>query len=286
MKTTTTTFPGTHENSLTGVAGEKQPHSLARAAASNQQRPGVWPALWLYLLVTWLAGGALIELQPLTHLSTQIIEISQFGPSIAVLVVLARRRAARLQLWQGPPAATLRRIAAGAAIVAAVFGSCMAALALTGHPVHITSPASLGEPFWLIAAAQLIGACGEELGWRSFLQPHLQQRYSPLISAVIVGTLWGTWHVMYLSDGALFFVLFLLLTIALSVIMAELIRGVSSLPVAGVFHWLINLATLLLINFASGNLTDITTLTIGFTTAAILIKTTTALRSRATAENS
>jgi len=286
MKTTTTTFPGTHENSLTGVAGEQRPPSHARPAASGQQKPRVWPALWLYLLVTWLAGGALMELQPLTHLSTQIIEISQFGPSIAVLVVLARRRAAALQLWQGPPAATLRRIAAGAAIVAAVFGLCLAVLALTGHPVHITSPASLGEPFWLIAAAQLIGACGEELGWRSFLQPHLQQRYSPLISAIIVGTLWGTWHVMYLSDGPVFFALFLLLTIALSVIMAELTRGVSSLPVAGIFHWLINLATLLLLNFASGNLTDIITLTVGFTTAAILIKATTALRPRATSENS
>jgi len=285
MKTTTTTFPETQESSLAGAAGEQRPLSPAGPVASNQQKPRVWPALWLYLLVTWLAGGALIELQPLTRLSTQIIEISQFGPSVAVLIVLARRRAATLQLWQGPLAATLWRIAAGAAIVAAVFGSCLAALALTGHQVHVTSPASLGEPFWLIAGAQLIGACGEELGWRSFLQPHLQRRYSRLISALIVGILWGTWHVMYLSDGPLFFGLFLLLTMALSVIMAELTSGVSSLPVAGVFHWLINLATLLLLNFAGGSLADIATLTIGFTTAAILIKTTTTLRSRATAEN-
>jgi len=284
----TTTSPAIPGVPPAGVTGGQQPLGRARLAASNRQTAPVWPAVWLYLLVTWLAGGALIELQPITHLSTQIIEISQFGPSIAVLVVLAvlrRRKAVTLRLWQGTPAATLRRVAAGAAIVAGVFGSCLAALALTGHPVHITSPASLSEPFWLIAAAQLIGACGEELGWRSFLQPHLQQRYSPLISALIVGILWGTWHVMYLSDGPLFFALFLVLTIAFSVIMAELTRGVSSLPVAGAFHWLINLATLLLLNFANGSLADITTLAIGFTAAAILIKTTTTLRSRATTEN-
>lgn len=271
------------------MTGRQRPGGHARPAAATQHATRVWPAVWLYLLVTWLAAGAFIELQPLTRIPTEVLTITQFGPSAAVLVVLAvlrRRQAVTLHLRQGTPAATLRRITAGAAIVAAVFGLCLAALALTGHAVRITSPALLGEPFWLIAAAQLIGACGEELGWRSFLQPYLQQRYSPLISAVIVGTMWGTWHVDYLSDGPRFFAMFLVLAIAFSVIMAELTRGVSSLPVAGVFHWLINLATLLLLNFAKGNLTDITTLAIGFTTAAILIKTTTTIRSRATTENS
>jgi uncharacterized protein len=284
MNKTTITFPATHADSLTGVAGEQRPRGPGRQAASSQHKPRVWSTVWLYLLVTWLAGGVLIELQPVTHISTQILEISQFGPSIAVVVVLAARRGAALSIWQGSAAATLLRLASVTAIVAAVFGACLAALALTGHPVHITSLSSLGDPFWLIAAAQLVGACGEELGWRCFLQPHLQQRYSPLVSAVIVGVLWGTWHVMYLSDGPLFFALFLVLTITFSVIMAELTRGVASLPVAGVFHWLINLATLLLLNFATGNLTDITTLAVGFTIAAILVKTAAALRSRAAAE--
>lgn len=83
-----------------------------------------------------------------------------------------------------------------------------------------------------------------------FLQPYLQQRYSRLVSALIVGVLWGTWHVMYLSDGPVFFALFLVLTITFSVIMAELIRSVA----------------------------------IGFTAAAILVKAATALRARATTE--
>jgi uncharacterized protein len=286
MKTTATTFPVIHEDSLTGVALGQRWHSDARPVASNEQKPRLWSTLWLYVVVAWLAGGALIELQPLTHISTQIIEISQFAPAVAVLVVLARHRAAALQLWHGPVTTTLWRITAAATIVAAVFGSCLAFLALAGHPVHITSLASLGEPFWLIVVAQLIGACGEELGWRAFLQPHLEQRYSRLTSAIIVGILWGTWHVMYVSDGPLFFVLFVLLTVAFSVIMAELTSGVSRLPVAGVFHWLINLATLLFINFANGSLADITILTAGFAAAAILVKTTTALRSRAATENS
>jgi membrane protease YdiL (CAAX protease family) len=35
---------------------------------------------------------------------------------------------------------------------------------------------------------------GEELGWRGFAQPELEKHYSPLISAIILGVLWGFWH--------------------------------------------------------------------------------------------
>jgi membrane protease YdiL (CAAX protease family) len=38
------------------------------------------------------------------------------------------------------------------------------------------------------------GAVGEELGWRGFLLPHLQRKVSPVISALIMSSLWGLWH--------------------------------------------------------------------------------------------
>ena len=240
-------------------------------ARKNQQTISVWPTLWLYLVVTWLAAGGLKVLQPTTHLPTQVLTITQFAPSIGVLVVLATHRGAALQIWQGPAVATLRRIAVGVGVLAGVFGLCLAGLAVTGQAIHLTSPGSLGEPFWLIAVAQLVGACGEELGWRSFLQPHLQQRYSPVVSALIVGVLWGTWHVEYFGDGLLFVGAFLAMAVAISVILAELTRGVSSLAVAGVFHWLLNLAILLLLNFANGDLTDVTALAAGFVLAAVVL---------------
>lgn len=36
---------------------------------------------------------------------------------------------------------------------------------------------------------------GEEIGWRGFALPHWQARFSPLTSSLILGFLWGIWHI-------------------------------------------------------------------------------------------
>lgn len=43
---------------------------------------------------------------------------------------------------------------------------------------------------------------GEEFGWRGFLLPRLQARHNALVSGLIVGVVWATWHVpMFFIKG-------------------------------------------------------------------------------------
>lgn len=43
---------------------------------------------------------------------------------------------------------------------------------------------------------------GEEFGWRGFLLPRLQTRHSALVSGLIIGVAWATWHVpMFFIEG-------------------------------------------------------------------------------------
>lgn len=72
-------------------------------------------------------------------------------------------------------------------------------LHLGGHPPeHWISLPSVegffpGSLFFLIMSL-LAGAIGEEFGWRGFAQPRLQKRYGALKASLLVGLIWGTFH--------------------------------------------------------------------------------------------
>jgi uncharacterized protein len=40
----------------------------------------------------------------------------------------------------------------------------------------------------------ILGPLGEELGWRGFALPRLLRRFSPLWTSLILGAIWGVWH--------------------------------------------------------------------------------------------
>ena len=47
----------------------------------------------------------------------------------------------------------------------------------------------------------LVVTVGEEPGWRGFLLPELQKRFSPLVSSLGVGLVWGLWHLPLFVNG-------------------------------------------------------------------------------------
>jgi membrane protease YdiL (CAAX protease family) len=104
-------------------------------------------------------------------------------------------------------------------------------------------------PSLFLFAALAFGPWGEELGWRGFLQPRLQQRMGALGASVLVGAIWHFWHYgtsatpagMPIMNIVLHFPSVvgpgLILNVTQSVLMAWLYNKTnSSLPIAWAFH--------------------------------------------------
>ncbi|MEV0157738.1 type II CAAX endopeptidase family protein [Micromonospora sp. NPDC050686] len=231
-----------------------QAYEESRRGAAHPRMPLV--VLWFYL-VTCVAAGLFGLVQPALAIDPVIIQFNQFGPAVGVLAVLLA--------WRGwrPPLATgfglsrhvLIRLVVLVVLVGVIFAVFVGITELAGVSRHGLRPGQLPHPFWLILAAQLIGACGEEFGWRCFLQPYLRARFGVVSSGTLVGLLWGVWHVQVFSRGPVFTAGFLAMAVALSIILAALQEQSRHgiLIIAGGFHMLVNIGMLLLTNDSDGD---------------------------------
>jgi membrane protease YdiL (CAAX protease family) len=53
---------------------------------------------------------------------------------------------------------------------------------------------SIRQFLWLLLYLLSTGPLLEELGWRGFALPHLLKRFNPFIASLILGLIWGVWH--------------------------------------------------------------------------------------------
>lgn len=211
----------------------------------------------VYYLVTLFAAGFFGLIQPKTGIPTEVIQLTQFGPTFGVVIVMLLFRRHSLHIASGFRfnSNILRRLLIVLASIVFVFAIAIGWYRIWGVSVDFVHPSDLSNPFWLIIIAQFIGAAGEEFGWRCFLQPFLQTRLKVLSASLIVGLLWGIWHVGIFSEGFMFAGLFILSTVSMSVFLGELLsRGKGNhLMLAVSFHALMNLGMLLLFDEENGN---------------------------------
>lgn len=91
----------------------------------------------------------------------------------------------------------------------------------------------------------IIGGGLEEIGWRGFLQPTLQKRWSPFTSTIMIGVIWAVWHLpLWFVIGSnqmnMNFLWFSLTALALSFLLTIIYLSTKSIFLCIIFHTLIN----------------------------------------------
>ncbi|MDP9047936.1 MAG: CPBP family intramembrane metalloprotease [Bacteroidota bacterium] len=118
----------------------------------------------------------------------------------------------------------------------------------------------------------------EEIGWRGFLLPILQNKFHPMMAAGILGLIWGIWHIpMYLTHNpegsrtGLFLVYFILGTVPVTVLFVWLFNRTGSLLITIFFHAATNATFGLFGKLPAGELRPFIYTMILFTIAAIWV---------------
>jgi membrane protease YdiL (CAAX protease family) len=141
---------------------------------------------WSFWLLASVGGGRIPFL------------IGGFGPMIAAGIV-TRVTGGSLRAWLRP--VWKWRVspwwwAYALGLPALLYGVVTLALQVTGSPVYWSLvldrlPAYAGTFVFVL----ILGGALEEPGWRGFGLPLLQERYSPVRATLLLGLVWGIWHV-------------------------------------------------------------------------------------------
>jgi CAAX protease family protein len=207
----------------------------------------------VFYVITMVFSGGLNAFQSAAGPDPDLIQLVQFAPALAVGVMFLLFRRNTLVLARFTPAADVAgrsAVIVGIVVAAMAASGCVAALA--GHSWWT---GSLPYPLWALVLTMTIGAAGEELGWRAYLQPYLQTRFSVLRSSLIVGLLWGFWHIGGFEHGLVYMGLFVVMAIGLSVVMGAVLQAArgANLAIATAAHTAVNLCLFAILDEEQGD---------------------------------
>jgi uncharacterized protein len=242
-----------HTRHRRGIAGVVARHPLAAYFTSSFTV--TWLA-WLPYILSATGLGILPLRIPDVLGSSQMLGIlpgAYLGPITSAFVVTAvadgrpglRRWARRLIRW---------RVGVGwylAILVAVPIVAVLATLPLPGAAADLRAPGATVLLAYLpmLVLQVLTTGVAEEPGWRDFAQPRLQARYGPLVGSLVLGPLWGAWHLpLFFSEWAgwphvdwLMAAEFVGCAVLLSIVMTWVFnRSGESLPLIMLFHANVN----------------------------------------------
>jgi uncharacterized protein len=163
------------------------------------------PVLWFYILafiISWFGWVPLVlgshGIAPFDNPYLQILLIfPAVGPALAAIIVSAtvHGNAGVRELFK---AFTQWRVGfiwyviavAGPAIL---FFGAQLITRISGLPAIPSEQQGISF-FLTVLVSSIVANPWEEMGWRGFSLPRLQKKYSALLASLIVGILWGLWH--------------------------------------------------------------------------------------------
>lgn len=204
---------------------------------------------YLFFIIAIFLIGAVISLVSVsTTIMGLLIAVASWTPNLAAVVVtgVTEGKSAVKRLFAG----WLRwRMSAwwyvfGLAPILIAFASAGLFIAFgDGDASEVTTRLSTSGFVLMLLFHTIQGATGEELGWRGFALPGLQKRFSPLVSALILGLVVSGWHGLLhlVSPTGLPEWQFWILMISYSVIIGWAYnRSRGSVLVATIFHFSFN----------------------------------------------
>src|SRR5215217_7518732 len=209
--------------------------------------------------LAWIIESPLVFLRD-TVTDTQglvLVMLASNVPSVLGIVLTAmvlgrgalRKLLGRLLIWRVNPLWYLVVILGPVALAGGVVGLNT----LMGGPALSLGMPILGVAFFLAFSIFPGSALGEEIGWRGYALPRLQARRSALSASLILGVIWGFYHLPLYFTGQAFrppslFAPFVIGIIALSVILTWVYNSTGgSLLLVVLLHATVNLPLTLLL---------------------------------------
>jgi membrane protease YdiL (CAAX protease family) len=173
--------------------GDMKPITTTRPTSDTT---GTYAFFTLACGITWLlalpAASAWMHHRTPPPSAVACAGLSAFGPLLAALAIAGpRRQLGRVfGRWRTRPAWILLALCA-APLVHLVATALF--VAIGGHPTRWFHPPGTPEA----VAALVVFPLGEEFGWRGFAHPRMVDRFGPVRGCLIVGAVWGLWHLVY-----------------------------------------------------------------------------------------
>jgi membrane protease YdiL (CAAX protease family) len=200
--------------------------------------------MWVLNAPRVMASYGLISIPPL--LSTLLGYLAVFGPGIAAFILtrIQSDKEGCKSLWKrGWGMNFPKKWLAPAFLLMPAMGILtylLMRLFKQAIPWEYGLPPAMMIPIGLLI--WFLGALPEEYGWRGYALPRLLDEHSPLVASLILGLIWGVWHLpLHFISSSTQYVIpiwqYILQTVLLSVLYTWIYRGTGgSILIAGVFH--------------------------------------------------